>query len=122
MTRHGVKCLGLSLLLRGCAVAPLRVLTDEACQPESRSAVLIPNPAAPPAWVWVAEDEIPTTGQTILYGKRIAPPDVVAAWSPPPCGIPVSRVHRVDSEEETSAWTVLGVVGAILQAVGRGLR
>lgn len=120
-----IELFGFLLLVVGCATTP-RILTAETCPSEPRPAVLIRNDVAPPAWVWVAEDEIPTTARTILFGKKgeVAPPEVVATWSPPPCGVPVSRLHTGITSETQGAegWTILGALGVILQTIGRGLR
>jgi len=39
-----------------------------------------------PQYVWVPEDEIPTSLTTVLFGKKavIAPPYVVPRYAPPP--------------------------------------
>mgnify|MGYP001575064738 FL=1 len=127
MTRREVELLGLAILLLGCAATPPRALTAEACQFEPKPAVLIRNPEAPPAWVWVAEDQIPTSGRTLLFGKKgeLAPPEVVAVHDPPPCGAPVSRLHAgviEPQEPESPAWTFIGIVGNLLLLIGAALR
>ena len=119
MTRREVELLGLAILLLGCAAAPPRALTAEACQFDSKPAVLIRNAEVPPAWVWVAEDQIPTSGRTILFGKlgELAPPEILSAHDPPPCGAPVSRLHAGEiPAPQADGWMIFGI---LLQFLGR---
>lgn len=120
MTRREVELLGLTLLFLGCAAATPRILTAEDCQYTRKPAVLIKNPQATPAWVWVAEDQIPTSGATLLFGKRslLASPEVVAAHPPPPCGLPISRLHLGEYPAEDPTVGFLGTVGQVLQILG----
>jgi hypothetical protein len=59
--------------------------------------LLIKNPRfgdvrSEPEYVWVEEDKIPTTINTLLRGKSaiIAPPEIVAKYGPPPGGGKIS--------------------------------
>ena len=62
--------------------------------------VLIQNPRfgdipSEPEYVWVEEDRIPTSINTVLFGKKsiIAPPEVVARYGPPPGGGKISPLQ-----------------------------
>lgn len=62
--------------------------------------VLIKNPrygdvSSEPEYIWVEEDRIPTTVNTVLFGKKsvIAPPEVVAKYGPPPGGGKISPLQ-----------------------------
>lgn len=62
--------------------------------------VLIENPMfeAPgdePEYIWVEEDKIPSSPNTLIFGKKsvLAPPEVVANHEPPPGGGKISRLH-----------------------------
>src|SRR5260370_37405135 len=55
--------------------------------------LLIENPrlddvASEPAYVWVAEDKVPTTMKSLVFGKSslLAPPDIVPKYGAPPGG------------------------------------
>ena len=111
-------------MLLGCATAPSRVFTADACPSDSEPVVLIGNAAAPPAWVWIAEDEFLAIWRTTMFGKKIAlaPPEVLASWGPPPCGVPLSRLHAGEERPMADAWTFLGVLGIVLQGLGAALR
>ncbi|MFQ6672150.1 MAG: hypothetical protein ACE5KY_02525, partial [Candidatus Tectimicrobiota bacterium] len=62
--------------------------------------VLIQNPRhgatrGEPEYVWVEEDKIPGTLNTVLFGKDsiLAPQDVVASYGPPPSGGRISALQ-----------------------------
>lgn len=87
-------------LLRGCGVALLVSSAVAGCSPlgEARRSpdgdarwVLVSNiryraEGSEPEYVWVRENEIPSTLTTVLFGKNaiIAPPQVVPRYAPPP--------------------------------------
>lgn len=127
MTRREVELLGLAILLLGCTAAPPPSLTAEACPSDPRPAVLIKNTHAQPEWIWVAEDGIPTTIRTLLFGKKgvLAPPEVVAHHAPPPCSSPISGLHAgviEPQEPEHPVWTFIGIMGHLLIGIGAALR
>jgi hypothetical protein len=62
--------------------------------------VLIKNPrfgdvSSEPEYVWVEEDRIPSSINTLMFGKKsvLAPADVVAKYGPPPGGGKISRLQ-----------------------------
>ena len=93
--------------LAGCS-STKQLLFGDRLPPEaptiSKSAekrwVLIRNPrygsqASEPEYVWVEEDNIPTTVNTVIFGKKsvIAPPEVVAKYGNPPGGGKISPLQ-----------------------------
>ena len=78
--------------------------TPTANQRAVKNWVLIKNPrfgevSSEPEYIWVEEDRIPTTVNTILFGKKsvIAPPEVVARYGPPPGGGKISSLQDPSS-------------------------
>src|SRR3990172_775718 len=62
--------------------------------------VLIKNPSygsqpSEPEYVWVEEDNIPTTVNTVIFGKKsvIAPPEIVSRYGAPPGGGKISPLQ-----------------------------
>lgn len=67
--------------------------------------LLIQNPrfgsvASEPEYVWVEEDNVPTTLKTLVRGKGsiVAPPEVVAQYGPPPGGGRISPRHGLPTQ------------------------
>lgn len=94
-----------ALLLSGCSTASQiatsakQFVLGDRLPPEAPSIqqsaekrwVLIKNPrygslASEPEYVWVEEDNIPVTVNTVIFGKKsvIAPPEIVAKYGSPP--------------------------------------
>ena len=97
--------LGL-LVLSGCSTA--QTVKDwvtgnpreEAPQVKETRWALIRNPRfeanmAEPEYVWVEDDKIPTTLNTLLFGKNsvLAPPDVMVKYGSPPAGGQISPLQ-----------------------------
>jgi hypothetical protein len=82
----------LPVLLAVClAVASGCSLAGEHAAIVAKPWVLVSNlrytgEGSEPQYVWVPEDEIPTSLTTVLFGKKavIAPPYVVPRYAPPP--------------------------------------
>ncbi|MBI3624705.1 MAG: hypothetical protein HY215_00895 [Candidatus Rokubacteria bacterium] len=62
--------------------------------------VLIQNPrfgsvSSEPEYIWVEEDRIPSSINTLMFGKKsvLAPPDLVARYGPPPGGGKISPLQ-----------------------------
>lgn len=77
--------------------------------------VLIKNPrfgdvSSEPEYIWVEEDRIPTTINTVLFGQKsvIAPPDVVAKYGNPPGGGKISPLQNPTSVVPASRWGARG--------------
>ena len=125
MTRHQVELFGLALLLLGCAAARPSEVTAADCGPipaASAPMVLIHDPGDPDRLLWVFEDGIPTSGSTLLWGKRrlLATPEELRAAGPPPCGAPLSALHLPGGgPQESEGMRALGFFGAFLQILGR---
>lgn len=71
--------------------------------------VLINNPrfgdvSSEPEYIWVEEDRIPSSLNTLLFGKKsvIAPPGVVARYGPPPGGGKISRLQDPSYVEQAA--------------------
>ena len=71
--------------------------------------VLIRNPrfqstVAEPEYVWVEDDKIPTTLNTMLFGQKsvLAPPDVVVKYGAPPGGGQISTLQGGPSQQVAS--------------------
>ena len=113
------------LLLTGCASAAPVGVTASDCGPGpalSAPLVLIHDPGDPARLLWVFEDRVPTSGSTLLWGKRqlIASPEELQAAGPPPCGAPVSALHLPGGEvREGEGMRALGIFGIFLQFLGR---
>lgn len=114
----------LLVVFSGCASASLVGVTALDCglvPAQSAPLVLIHDPADPERLLWVLENQIPTSGSTLLWGKRrlLATPEELAAAGPPPCGAPLSLTHAGVETLEHPGWTALGIAGAILQIFGQ---
>jgi hypothetical protein len=89
---HRTCMLGLLILASVAACGPVHQPNPVSTAAETRW-LLIRNPSfgdvrGEPEYVWVEEDRVPTTIQTLMNGKRsiMAPPEVVARYGPPPAG------------------------------------
>jgi hypothetical protein len=91
--------------------------------------LLIENPrfgdvASEPAYVWVAEDKVPTTMKSLVFGKSslLAPPDIVPKYGAPPGGGRISpRQGEAFKEEKMVPTVTTGSKGAVA-AVPSGTR
>ncbi len=103
-----------------------RVVSQSASPQEAgKGWVLIKNPRygdlpGEPEYVWVEEDKIPTTFQTLLFGKTssIAPPEVVAKYGPPPRGGRIGSLQGVAATSAASA-NVQGSVSSPVEVTTR---
>jgi hypothetical protein len=86
--------------------------------------LLIENPrvgevASEPAYVWVAEDKVPTTMKSLVFGKSslLAPPDIVPKYGAPPGGGRISprqgEAFRVENMVPTVTTGSKGAVAAV---------
>jgi hypothetical protein len=100
--------LGVAALLAAGCGATFRELIGLPAEPtptlSQRSAeqrwVLIKNPRfgdrpSEPEYIWVEEEKIPTTMNTLVFGKKsiVAPPELVAKYGSPPGGGKVSPLQ-----------------------------
>ena len=113
------------VLLLGCASAAPAGVTALDCglgPALSPPLVLIHDPGDPARLLWVFEDQIPSSGSTLLWGKRslLASAEELRAAGPPPCGAPLSMAHLPGGEpRESEGMRALGIFGALLQILGR---
>ena len=86
--------------------------------------LLIENPrfgdvASEPAYVWVAEDKVPTTMKSLVFGKSslLAPPDIVPKYGAPPGGGRISprqgEAFKVENMVQTVTTGSKGAVAAV---------
>lgn len=94
------------LSLREIVGLPAEGTPTVAQQRAAQRWVLIKNPrfgdvSSEPEYVWVEEDRIPTTLNTVLFGKKsvIAPPEVVARYGPPPGGGKISPLQDLSNPQ-----------------------
>ena len=92
---------------------------EEVPQVKETRWVLIRNPRfeanmAEPEYVWVEDDQIPTTLNTLLFGKNsvLAPPDVVAKYGSPPGGGQISPLQGGTTRVASRAPTAIPRTGA----------
>ncbi len=94
-----------TLVLTGCSTVQgvkewVTGRREETPQVKETRWVLVKNPRfeanmAEPEWIWVEDDKIPTTLNSLLFGKQsvLAPPDVVAKYGAPPGGGQLSSLQ-----------------------------
>ena len=87
---------------------------EEVPQVKETRWVLIRNPRfeatmAEPEYIWVEEDKIPTTLNTMLFGKQaiLAPRDVVAKYGGPPGGGQISSLQGGTTQVASRAPTAV---------------
>src|SRR5258707_6437584 len=91
--------------------------------------LLIENPrlgdvASEPAYVWVAEDKVPTTMKSLVFGKSslLAPPDIVPKYGAPPGGGRISPRQGAAFKVENMVPTVTTGSKGALAALPSGTR
>lgn len=89
------RLLGVVLTLSACASSASVPSADPSTRWVLVSNIRYSAQGNEPEYVWVPEDQIPTSATTVLFGKKsaIAPPHVVPKYAPPPGNAVISRLQ-----------------------------